>query len=151
MKKSIVSTLRIGALLGALVTAAAIISARSAVADTSNNGRDLVGAFCGGLCISLSFDEATTSNNAPTDFDLRPGTYWLTVNDTNNFHNFALRYPDGTVETFTDVGGPNGAPGVVRVKLELREGSYRLLCTAPNHENLGMFVDFEVGGVGQLE
>ena len=38
--------------------------------------------FCGSRCISLTFDGETTTSSARTDFTLRPGTYWLTVNDT---------------------------------------------------------------------
>ena len=147
MKKSMFSKFRIGALLGALVTAGGLVAASSsAVADTSSNGRDLFGTFCGGRCISLTFNEAVTTSIERADFELRPGTYWLTVTDTFSFHNFVLRRPDGSEQVITEVGP---APGLLRVKIQLTPGSYRLLCTAFDHEMEGMYVDFEVGGEGQ--
>jgi len=152
MTTGIFGKYRIGALLAALVTAGTVgavgLAASSATAADADEGRNLVGSFCGGLCISLAFDEAATTSANRTDFNLRPGTYWLTVNDDQDRHNFALKSPDGTVEEFT---GVPDKPGMVTVKLLLKHGTYRFFCNAPRHEDLGMWVDFEVGGEGQVD
>jgi hypothetical protein len=44
------------------------------------------------------------------------------------------------------------------MKILLKAGTYRLFCaapgrtpTSPNHEASGMYVDFQVGGVGQVD
>jgi hypothetical protein len=45
------------------------------------------------------------------------------------------------------------SPDPVTVKVHLDHGTYRLFCGndgPPNHEALGMYVDFVVGGVGQV-
>lgn len=132
----------------AVAGAIAVLVAASFAREASSDGRTLVGSFCGGLCMSLAFDEATTTSTNRTDFELRPGTYWLTVTDANAFHNFSLRSADGTEQEITTVAG---TPGPVTVKVRLGSGWYRLFCNAPNHENLGMYVDFEVGGSGQVD
>ena len=144
----------------ALSVAVGAIGAYSVTA--SADGRALEGAFCttnAGVparffCMALTWNgvEYGTRNREP--LALRPGTYWLTVNDPAAGHNFALRScPDsdqacttGPVEEVTTVAG---TPGEVTVKLNLQHGTYRLLCEP--HETLfaGMYVDFAVGGVGQ--
>ena len=126
----------------------------------SASGRALEGGFCttntgGRLCMALTWDGVEYGTRNRTDLSLRPGTYWLTVNDANQFHNFTLRScPDsdstcdsGDVQEIITVPG---TPGEVTLKLRLEHGTYRLLCDAANHEGGGMYVDFAVGGVGQV-
>jgi hypothetical protein len=119
---------------------AAGVIAVGAGGASSNDGRDLAGAFCGSRCISLTF-------NTDAVTDLRPGVYWVTVNDTSTFHDFALRGPDGEVQSLSTIPGT----GSETVKINLAHGPYRIFCQADSHEAQGMFVDFEVGGVGQVE
>jgi len=126
----------------------------------SASGRALEGAFCttntgSPICMALTWDGVEYGTRNRADLSLRPGTYWLTVDDTSRFHNFSLRScPDsdspcesGDVQEIT---GIPDAPGEVTVKLRLAHGTYRLFCETGNHETLGMFVDFAVGGVGQV-
>jgi hypothetical protein len=95
---------------------------------------------------------------------LRPGTYWIAVNDDQNNHNFSLRScpgstspctetnPDETSEqAITDIATVYTAP--VTIKVNLKPGWYRLFCDSDVpvvHEHAGMYVDIEVGGVGQV-
>ncbi|HZD86483.1 MAG TPA: hypothetical protein VE088_00580 [Gaiellaceae bacterium] len=113
---------------------------------------------------------------------LRPGTYWITVDDALNTHNFELRSCPGSTGPCSpgqgsemqltpvcndDPANPDvfkcsatnpspeaAATDIVRtVKLELKPGTYRLFCDAQKpvvHELAGMYVDIEVGGVGQV-
>ncbi len=110
---------------------------------------------------------------------LRPGTYWITVDDPLNGHNFELRSCPGSETACTpgqgaeqeltpvcndDPANPDAfncgtgvstaANPIVRtVKIELKPGTYRLFCDATKpvvHETAGMYIDFEVGGVGQV-
>lgn len=113
---------------------------------------------------------------------IRPGTYWITVDDPLNTHNFELRScpgsatPCGAGQGFEqaltpvcndDPANPDvfkcsttspypetAANDIVRtVKILLKPGTYRLFCDAQQpvvHENAGMYVDIEVGGVGQV-
>lgn len=122
-------------------------------------GRQLTGSFCSnpqalpkpGACMSLSYGDETATGytNAPDRvLTIRPGTYWLAVNDTSTAHNFSLRSPDGTEQAITGVAE---TPGWVTVKVHLSHGTYVLFCAADDHEQDGMYVDIEVGGVGQVE
>lgn len=137
---------------------ALVISAALALAATpaSADGRQLVGEFCSnaqaqpkhGACIHLSFDgqSAQGYTDSPNRvLELRPGTYWLTVNDNSTAHNFALEDPSGSVDIITGVAD---TPGWVTVKVDFTHGTWRLLCVP--HDEFGMFVDIEVGGVGQI-
>jgi hypothetical protein len=140
---------------------AALLAALFAVgpaAAVSAEGRQLVGEFCTnpqalpkpGACMSLSFDGETARGytDAPNRvLTLRPGTYWLTVNDNSTAHNFSLRSPDGLEQAITGVAD---TPGWVTVKVNLTHGTYVLFCDADDHEKDGMYVDLEVGGVGQV-
>jgi hypothetical protein len=92
---------------------------------------------------------------------LRPGTYWIAVNDDQNNHNFSLRScprsmlpctasnPDETSEQpITDIASVYTAP--VTIKVNLKPGWYRLFCDSDMpvvHEKAGMYVDLEVVGV----
>jgi hypothetical protein len=109
--------------------------------------------------MSVTWDGVTYGTpNRVASLSLRPGTYWITVNDDSTSHNFSLRScPDssspcgpgaGSVQDLTT--NPD-APGIVTTKIELGHGTYRLFCSAPNHEGRGMYADFSVGGVGQVE
>jgi hypothetical protein len=151
MRKAISRLPLIAALLAALFVA-------GPVAAVSADGRQLVGEFCTnpqalpkpGACISLSFGGETAMGytDAPNRvLTLRPGTYWLTVDDNSTAHNFSLRSPDGLEQAITGVAD---TPGRVTVKVLLTYGTYVLFCAADAHEKDGMYVDIEVGGVGQV-
>lgn len=138
------------------VTATAVVIASPAGADSSP-GRQLAGQFCSnpnamprpGACLELTADgqDAQGYTNSPTrTLTLRPGTYWLTVNDNSPAHNFSLESPDGVDQDITTVAD---SPGDVTVKVNLTHGTWVLYC-AP-HRAMGMYVDIEVGGVGQVD
>ena len=117
-------------------------------------GRGADGALCTGLCMSLTWDGTAYGTNNRADLALQPGTYWLTVNDPSRFHNFELRSCPGGTSACTSgdaqaITTVPDTPGAVTFKTLLKHGTYRLFCAAPNHERLGMYVDFEVGGTGQ--
>ena len=146
---------RLSLIAALLVALFAVAPAASVAAE----GRHLTGTFCTnpqalpkpGACMSLSFGDETVTGytNAPDRvLMIRPGTYWLAVNDTSTAHNFSLRAPDGTEQAIT---GVVETPGWVTVKVHLAHGTYVLFCAADDHEQDGMYVDIEVGGVGQVE
>ena len=151
---------RRAAQLAALVVIGAVAAFISVTA--SANGRALDGAFCrtstnSTLCLSLTWDGVAYGTNNRAELALRPGTYWITVKDDSVAHNFTLRSCPGATEpcgpgdgTAEDVTTVPDAPGEVTVKMELVHGTYRLFCSRPGHESGGMFVDFAVGGVGQV-
>ena len=160
---------RIAVLVAALVIASAIVAFTSAasVADTGGGnsadpGRTITGVFCGSRCISLSFDGQTSTSTARTDFTLRPGVYWFSLIDNFTFHNFDLRScPSDAVGpcSATSSGASEqdlttdgfSSPDPVFVKVNLGAGVYRVFCDVDGHESVGgMYVDFRVGGVGQL-
>jgi hypothetical protein len=151
------------ATLAVLGTAAAYYSAATASAD----GRSLTGDFCtfqGSMfCMTITWDGVAYGTPNRDSLALRPGTYWLTMNDDNPGHDFALRScpgstmdcdtlnPLGTSVEYTTQAGTDP----VTVKLLLTHGTYRLYCdvgagTSRAHEGRGMFVDFSVGGEGQV-
>ncbi len=69
------------------------------VATASADGRALTGDYCtsptgGTRCMQITWDGVAYGTNNRDDLTLRPGEYWLTVNDTGSFgpfHNFELR------------------------------------------------------------
>ena len=142
------------AALASLAVAAAVTAV--VVGAASADGRQLTGAFCTnaqampkpGACISLAFDGQTAQGYTGSQervLTLRPGTYWLTVNDTSTAHNYSLEGPDGSDQ---DITGIADAPGLVTVKVNLTHGTWVLFCDP--HRPMGMYVDLEVGGVGQV-
>ena len=148
MKQGIAWMCLFGALLAALVFGAA--------RGQSDEGRQLAGVYCTnpnampkpGACISLSFDGQTAQGytDSPSRvLALRPGIYWLSVTDNSAAHNFSLESPDGIDQDLTGVAD---APGTVTVKVDLTHGSWVLFCDP--HRAMGMYVDIEVGGVGQV-
>ena len=107
------------------------------------------------------------------------GTYWITVDDPLDSHNFELRSCPGatapcgpgqgaeqelTPVCNDDPANPDlfkcgtntetAANDIVKtVKIVLKHGTYRLFCDAQQpvvHESAGMYIDIEVGGVGQV-
>ncbi len=116
--------------------------------------RQLIGKFCSnpaaqpkpGACISLSYQGQTAVGYTGSEdrlLTLRPGTYWLTVDDTSAAHNFALESPDGTDQTIT---GVPDTPGWVTVKETLTPGTWVLFCAADGHRGDGMYVTIQVTG-----
>lgn len=110
---------------------------------------------------------------------IRPGTYWITVDDPLDSHNFELRSCRGSTAPCGPGQGPdqeltpmcNDDPAkadvfkcgtntetatneIVRtVKIDLTPGTYRLFCDGQQpvvHESAGMYIDIYVGGVGQV-
>ena len=137
-------------------------------------GASFDGQTTEGFCtISLSDPNPQTDCNtnlvsaggtaSPGRLVLRPGTYWVTVPDDNSKHNFELRSCPESTSPCSD-GNPAALPeqqittvdGIypdpVTIKVNLKHGWYRLFCDAQQpvvHEAAGMYVDIEVGGVGQ--
>jgi hypothetical protein len=164
-------------LLAALAVAGTI--AAYLVANARADGRTLDGSFCQppvpALCIQVASGQGTVAGAMGADqpshvLTLQPGTYWLTVDDTSTRHDFMLRSCPGEVVLCDQTQSTGAAPagnelqlttipgeGSVTVKINLKHGTYRLYCNAPlgvdsptNHEAMGMYVDLEVGGVGQV-
>jgi plastocyanin len=128
----------------------------AAAGAESTAGRQLAGAYCSnpnampkpGACISLSFDGQTAEGYTGSPnrvLTLRPGTYWLSVNDNSTAHNYSLESPDGSDQNLTGVAE---TPGIATVKVNLTHGHWVLFCQP--HRAMGMYVDIEVGGVGQV-
>jgi hypothetical protein len=101
------------------VSAIAISTAGAASAD----GRTLVGSFCtllppatavtSHICMTITFDGVTVGTPTRTDptqpdLALRPGTYWITVSDNSNFHNFSLRGCPGSTSLCTSDNPASG-------------------------------------------
>jgi hypothetical protein len=107
--------------------------AYSAPVDTPP-GRQLQGKVGPGFTITLQ------ENGQPVT-SLRPGTYWLTVDDLADAHNFHIRGP-GLDDVVTSVP----FMGTVTHKIHLRHGTYTFQCDP--HAPI-MFGTFTVGGVGQ--
>lgn len=163
MKRFTLSKRRIAALVLGLGAAGAV--AAFTVEGASAEGRTLDGAFCAiannHTCMTLSFDGVAHGTPNRDDFALRPGTYWLSVFDNSGQHDFVLRScpgtdspctaGNGTTQQITTIGENDSGTGLhVTVKLNLEHGTYRLYCDAPFHEAGGMYVDFAVGGAGQV-
>jgi hypothetical protein len=143
-------------LLLAVALTAVTVGVGAATADDSAPGRQLVGSFCTnanakpkmGACIQASFGGQTAqgyTDSTTRDISLRPGTYWLRVNDDNPMHDFSLESPDGSVTDITEVAA---TPGWVTVKVNLTHGQWILFCDP--HRSFGMYVNLDVGGVGQV-
>ena len=126
------------------------------IATGSAEGRQLVGQFCTnanampkpGACIQLSSDEQSAqgyTDSPNRTLTLTPGIYWLTVTDNSTAHNFSLESPDGSDQ---DITGVADTPSAVTVKVNLSHGTWVLFCEP--HRAMGMYVNIEVGGVGQV-
>jgi hypothetical protein len=154
MRKTLQIKHRGRALLAAVAVVAAVAACSVAVA--SADGRGLAGSFCShavagspfppGLCIQLTFDGQTVQGyyGSPGRIRLNPGTYWLTLTDNSNAHNFSLTGPNGLDEDFTPVD--NGGMPVITttVKIHLDHGSYTLLCDNDGHADAGMEIHIDV-------
>jgi hypothetical protein len=150
---------RVTALIAALTAVG--IAAVFAVGNSSAAGRDLTGKFCqhgsSFFCMSIAAGDGPFFTGYDSDhLTLRPGTYWITVNDVSTMHDYELRGPSDTAPVTTGdnlkLSGDTFAatPGEVTTQVLLKHGWYRLYCAAPTHESKGMWVDFEVGGEGQV-
>jgi hypothetical protein len=120
-----------------LLAGCAIVGAVIAGPGTSSptSGRQLEGTVGPGFTITLTEDgEPVTS--------LRPGTYWLTVDDRAANHNFHLTGL-GIDERITTVP----FIGTATVKIHLEHGTYRFQC---DPHQATMHGSFDVGGVGQV-
>jgi len=145
------------AAFAALALAAAGIATGLGVAGArSDDGRQLSGVFCSnpnampkpGACMQLSFGDQTAqgyTDSSDRTLTLRPGVYWLTVDDNSTAHNYSLESPDGSDQ---DLTGVTDTPGAVTYKVNLSHGTWVLFCEP--HRAMGMYVDIEVGGVGQV-
>jgi hypothetical protein len=159
---------RIGLLLATFAVVGLVVAYYSAT-TASADGRALTGDFCttpNMFCMTLSWDGVAYGTPNRDDLGLRPGTYWLTLDDTAAGHDFALRSCPGS-EMACDRLNPLGSEtelttttevDTTTVKLLLTHGTYRLFCDVGasnpdptrSHEGRGMFVDFSVGGDGQV-
>jgi hypothetical protein len=135
---------------------AAVVSGLGAAGARSDVGRQLAAVYCSnpnampkpGACIQLSFaDQAAQGyTDSPNRvLTLQPGVYWLTVDDNSTAHNYELESPNGSDQELTAVAD---APGAVTYKVNLTHGTWVLFCDP--HRAMGMYVDIEVGGVGQV-
>jgi hypothetical protein len=141
----------------ALALAAVAVATGLGVAGArSDDGRQLSGVYCSnanampkpGACIQLSFNDGTAQGYTDSPnrvLTLRPGVYWLTVDDNSTAHNYTLESPDGTDQQLT---GVTDTPGAVTYKVNLTHGTWVLFCQP--HRAMGMYVDIEVGGVAQV-
>jgi hypothetical protein len=153
------------ALVLAVLAAGGIIAAYSG-GTAAADGRTLTGDFCttpNAFCMTLTWQDVAYGTPNRADLSLRPGEYWLTLDDTST-HDFALRSCPGStlpcdsnnpVATTTELT-TSAEIATVTDKIQLTFGTYRLYCdlgagTPFAHEGRGMYVDFEVGGVGQLD
>lgn len=120
--------------LAAIIAAGAIATGMGSAA--SKDGRQLEGTVGPGFTITLKMDGDQVTS-------LRPGVYWLTVNDLSNRHNFHIFGPglDDVVTTVPEVGTDT-------VKINLEHGTYTFQCDP--HATVGMRGTFDVGGVGQV-
>jgi hypothetical protein len=129
MGTKIVAVSVVAALARALVTVGPLPAA-------SADGRSPVGLSCTnpnalpkpGACISLAFGEQSAqgyTGSPDRELALRPGTYWLSLNDTSTAHNFMLESPAGSEQDLTEVAA---APGWVTVKVTLTPGTWVLFC-----------------------
>ena len=144
---------RVVIVLAAMAVALATIGS---TAVQASDGRQLVGEFCSNpsatpkatACMSLSFGGQTAQGYTDSPdrvLTLRPGTYWLTVNDNLAAHNYSLESPDGVDQDLTGVAD---TPGPVTIKVNLTHGTWVLFCDP--HRSYGMYIDINVGGVGQV-
>jgi hypothetical protein len=126
------------------------------VSTARADGRQLAAEFCTnpnalpkpGACIALSSDGQTAQGYTGSPdrvLTLRPGIYWLTVDDNSAAHNFSLESPDGAAQ---DITGVTDTPGQVTIKVNLTPGTWTLFCRS--HLAFGMFVAIDVGGEGQV-
>jgi hypothetical protein len=124
---------RIVVALAACAGAGAVMAAPGL---SSSGERELAGTVGPSFTISLTKDGAPVSA-------VRPGTYWLTVHDLSDHHNFHLFGP-GLDDVVTTVA----QTGTVTVKIHLSHGEYTFQCD-PHFR--GMHGSFVVGGVGQVD
>jgi plastocyanin len=115
------------------IAVASVLGARATRSAAA--GRGLHGTVGPGFTISVS-DE----NGKPVT-SLRPGEYWLTVDDLSTHHNFHILGP-GLNDVVTTVP----FTGTVTVKIHLSHGEYRFQCDP--HASI-MHGSFAVDGVGQ--
>jgi hypothetical protein len=147
---------KIVALVALALAAVAAATAFGVAGARSDQGRQLAGVYCSnpnampkpGACIQLSFADRSAqgyTDSANRVLTLQPGVYWLTVDDNNSAHNYELEAPDGSDQELT---GVTDTPGAVTYKVNLTHGTWVLYCDP--HRAMGMYVDIEVGGVGQV-
>jgi hypothetical protein len=119
--------------VAACVAVGSVLAARGTLSSAA--GRELHGTVGPGFTISLSDEDGQPVTS------LRPGTYWLTVDDRGDHHNFHILGP-GLDKVVTTVP----FTGTVTVKIHLSHGEYRFQCDP--HPST-MHGSFDVGGVGQ--
>jgi hypothetical protein len=125
---------RVILLLAACFSAVAVIVALGAPSPKA--GRELHGTVGPGFTISLDDEEGQPVTS------LRPGTYWLTVDDRSERHNFHIFGPG------LDEASSVPFVGTVTLKIHLRHGRYTFQC---DPHSMSMIDRFDVGGVGQID
>ena len=84
----------------------------------------------------------------PQNVSVKPGRMKFTVRNTGRLtHNLVVQIPDGPegkpvelARMATMQPGATGEP----IKVTLRPGEYRLICTIANHDDLGQYGSLEV-------
>jgi hypothetical protein len=119
-----------------VLVVAVAVGAVLAVPGTQSKaaGRTLQGTVGPGFTISLSTEEGQAVT------ELRPGTYWLTVDDLSEHHNFHLFGPG------LNVGTTVPFVGTTTFKIHLSHGQYTFQCDPHARSMRG---SFGVGGAGQ--
>src|SRR5262245_21297110 len=105
---------RIVLLVAACFIAVAVVAALGAPSRAV--GRELHGTVGPGFTINLVDD-----NEQPVT-SLRPGTYWLTINDLSNRHNFHIFGEDLDESTSVPFVGTE------TLKIHLTHGTYTFVC-----------------------
>jgi hypothetical protein len=86
----------------------------------------------------------------PQDVVVRPGRLKVTARNRGRLpHNLAIQIPEGPDGKPVDI--PGGRVGTMHagqtgepIKVTLRPGTYRLVCTIANHDDLGQFGELKV-------
>ncbi|MGH2936008.1 MAG: hypothetical protein ACRDL2_16050 [Gaiellaceae bacterium] len=133
--------------------ATSMIVRRSAMSSETNEWRATLGPPPGGpaYCVPSGTGLLT----------IRPGTYWVTVNDPLDSHNFELRSCPGSTapcgpgqgveQQLTPVCNDDLANSdVFKCGTNTETAANDIVKTVVVHEAAGMYVDIEVGGVGQV-
>ena len=88
----------------------------------------------------------------PQNIVVKPGRTKLVVRNTGRLtHNLVIQIPEGPDGKPVEI--PGGRVGTMQpgetaapVKVMLRPGEYRLVCTIANHDDLGQYGKLEVAG-----
>jgi hypothetical protein len=137
--------------IAAVSVIAAAAVAFACVGTASAGVPQLVGVFCSnpnampkpGACIQLSYRNQTAQGYTGSPdrvLTVRPGFYFLSVDDNATAHNYELEAPFGFDWVLT---GVEATPGWRTFPVLLTPGTWVLFCQP--HRAMGMYVDINVG------